>query len=173
MMDTLGILAHEINQTIYEASGGSRLAPTFLGCLQPPPRPPRLHQLRRPARHLSRHRRHPCPRTRHHAPRPLHPPHLRARHPGLRTRRTHASRHQGNPRSSHAAASSSASSERPRSSKISPTARPSTCAASPSRTHTSSENHPGTARNVCPSGSSNASTISLPSRSFALCRHRL
>ncbi len=27
MMDTLGILAHEINQAIYEASGGSRLAP--------------------------------------------------------------------------------------------------------------------------------------------------
>jgi serine phosphatase RsbU (regulator of sigma subunit) len=32
MMDTLGILAHEINQAIYNASGGSRLAPTFLGC---------------------------------------------------------------------------------------------------------------------------------------------
>jgi len=32
MMDTLGILAHEINQTLYEAAGGSRLAPTFLGC---------------------------------------------------------------------------------------------------------------------------------------------
>jgi serine phosphatase RsbU (regulator of sigma subunit) len=32
MMDTLGILAHEINQTIYTAAGGSRLAPTFLGC---------------------------------------------------------------------------------------------------------------------------------------------
>jgi serine phosphatase RsbU (regulator of sigma subunit) len=32
MMDTLATLAHEINQAIYEASGGSRLAPTFLGC---------------------------------------------------------------------------------------------------------------------------------------------
>jgi serine phosphatase RsbU (regulator of sigma subunit) len=32
MMDTLGILAHEVNQTIYDAAGGSRLAPTFLGC---------------------------------------------------------------------------------------------------------------------------------------------
>jgi serine phosphatase RsbU (regulator of sigma subunit) len=32
MMDTLGILAHEINQAIYESAGGSRLAPTFLGC---------------------------------------------------------------------------------------------------------------------------------------------
>ncbi len=36
MMDTLGILAHEINQTIYEAAGGSRLAPTFLGCFNLP-----------------------------------------------------------------------------------------------------------------------------------------
>ena len=36
MMDTLGILAHEINQAIYEASGGSRLAPTFLGCYNLP-----------------------------------------------------------------------------------------------------------------------------------------
>jgi len=36
MMDTLGILAHEINQAIYEASGGSRLAPTFLGCFNLP-----------------------------------------------------------------------------------------------------------------------------------------
>jgi serine phosphatase RsbU (regulator of sigma subunit) len=36
MMDTLGILAHEINQSIYEASGGSRLAPTFLGCYNLP-----------------------------------------------------------------------------------------------------------------------------------------
>src|SRR5215469_16320289 len=32
MMDTLGILAHEVNHAIYEAAGGSRLAPTFLGC---------------------------------------------------------------------------------------------------------------------------------------------
>jgi serine phosphatase RsbU (regulator of sigma subunit) len=36
MMDALGILAHEINQSIYEASGGSRLAPTFLGCYNLP-----------------------------------------------------------------------------------------------------------------------------------------
>jgi serine phosphatase RsbU (regulator of sigma subunit) len=36
MMDTLGILAHQINQSIYEASGGSRLAPTFLGCYNLP-----------------------------------------------------------------------------------------------------------------------------------------
>src|SRR5271168_2045596 len=36
MMDTLGILAHEVNQAIYEASGGSRLAPTFLGCFNLP-----------------------------------------------------------------------------------------------------------------------------------------
>jgi len=36
MMDTLGILAHEINQAIYAASGGSRLAPTFLGCFNLP-----------------------------------------------------------------------------------------------------------------------------------------
>jgi serine phosphatase RsbU (regulator of sigma subunit) len=36
MMDTLGILAHEINQAIYEAAGGSRLAPTFLGCYNLP-----------------------------------------------------------------------------------------------------------------------------------------
>jgi serine phosphatase RsbU (regulator of sigma subunit) len=32
MMDTLGIVAHEVNQAIYTAAGGSRLAPTFLGC---------------------------------------------------------------------------------------------------------------------------------------------
>jgi serine phosphatase RsbU (regulator of sigma subunit) len=32
MMDTLSTLAHEINQAIYNAAGGSRLAPTFLGC---------------------------------------------------------------------------------------------------------------------------------------------
>jgi serine phosphatase RsbU (regulator of sigma subunit) len=32
MMDTLGTLAHEINQSIYTAAAGSRLAPTFLGC---------------------------------------------------------------------------------------------------------------------------------------------
>jgi serine phosphatase RsbU (regulator of sigma subunit) len=32
MMDTLGTLAHEINKAIYDSSGGSRLAPTFLGC---------------------------------------------------------------------------------------------------------------------------------------------
>jgi serine phosphatase RsbU (regulator of sigma subunit) len=31
-MDTLGILAHEINQSIYNAARGSLLAPTFLGC---------------------------------------------------------------------------------------------------------------------------------------------
>jgi len=36
MMDTLGILAREINQAIYEAAGGSRLAPTFLGCYNLP-----------------------------------------------------------------------------------------------------------------------------------------
>jgi serine phosphatase RsbU (regulator of sigma subunit) len=36
MMDTLGILAREVNQSIYEASGGSRLAPTFLGCFNLP-----------------------------------------------------------------------------------------------------------------------------------------
>src|SRR3984893_12478695 len=36
MMDTLGILAHEINQAIYNAAGGSRLAPTFLGCFNLP-----------------------------------------------------------------------------------------------------------------------------------------
>jgi serine phosphatase RsbU (regulator of sigma subunit) len=36
MMDTLGLLAHEINQTIYNAAGGSRLAPTFLGCFNLP-----------------------------------------------------------------------------------------------------------------------------------------
>src|SRR5277367_3469175 len=32
MMDTLGVLAIEVNQAIYESAGGSRLAPTFLGC---------------------------------------------------------------------------------------------------------------------------------------------
>ena len=32
MMDTLSTLAHEINQTLYSTSGGSRFAPTFLGC---------------------------------------------------------------------------------------------------------------------------------------------
>jgi serine phosphatase RsbU (regulator of sigma subunit) len=36
MMDNLGILAHEINQSIYEAAGGSRLAPTFVGCYNLP-----------------------------------------------------------------------------------------------------------------------------------------
>lgn len=36
MMDTLGILAHEVNQAIYESAGGSRLAPTFLGCYNLP-----------------------------------------------------------------------------------------------------------------------------------------
>jgi serine phosphatase RsbU (regulator of sigma subunit) len=36
MMDTLATLAHEINQVIYEAAGGSRLAPTFLGCYNLP-----------------------------------------------------------------------------------------------------------------------------------------
>jgi serine phosphatase RsbU (regulator of sigma subunit) len=32
MMDTLAIVAHEVNQAIYTTAGGSRLAPTFLGC---------------------------------------------------------------------------------------------------------------------------------------------
>jgi serine phosphatase RsbU (regulator of sigma subunit) len=32
MMDTLGTIAHEINKSIYDAAGGSLLAPTFLGC---------------------------------------------------------------------------------------------------------------------------------------------
>ncbi|MGH9595165.1 MAG: PP2C family protein-serine/threonine phosphatase, partial [Edaphobacter sp.] len=32
MMDTLSTLAHEVNQSLYEAAGGSHLAPTFLGC---------------------------------------------------------------------------------------------------------------------------------------------
>jgi serine phosphatase RsbU (regulator of sigma subunit) len=32
MMDTLATVAHEVNKAIYDASGGSRLAPTFLGC---------------------------------------------------------------------------------------------------------------------------------------------
>jgi serine phosphatase RsbU (regulator of sigma subunit) len=36
MMDILGTLAHEINKQIYEAAGGSRLAPTFLGCFNLP-----------------------------------------------------------------------------------------------------------------------------------------
>jgi hypothetical protein len=36
MMDTLSTLAHEINQVIYSAAGGSRLAPTFLGCFHLP-----------------------------------------------------------------------------------------------------------------------------------------
>jgi serine phosphatase RsbU (regulator of sigma subunit) len=36
MMDTLSTLAHEINQAIYTAAGGSRLAPTFLGCFNLP-----------------------------------------------------------------------------------------------------------------------------------------
>jgi serine phosphatase RsbU (regulator of sigma subunit) len=36
MMDTLATLAHEINHAIYEASGGSRLALTFLGCYHLP-----------------------------------------------------------------------------------------------------------------------------------------
>jgi serine phosphatase RsbU (regulator of sigma subunit) len=36
MMDTLSTLAHEVNQAIYEAAGGSRLAPTFLGCFNLP-----------------------------------------------------------------------------------------------------------------------------------------
>jgi serine phosphatase RsbU (regulator of sigma subunit) len=36
MMDTLGILAHEVNQSIYSSAGGSRLAPTFLGCFNLP-----------------------------------------------------------------------------------------------------------------------------------------
>jgi serine phosphatase RsbU (regulator of sigma subunit) len=36
MMDTLATLAHEVNRSIYEAAGGSRLAPTFLGCYNLP-----------------------------------------------------------------------------------------------------------------------------------------
>jgi serine phosphatase RsbU (regulator of sigma subunit) len=36
MMDVLGTLAHEINQTLYTTAGGSRLAPTFLGCYNLP-----------------------------------------------------------------------------------------------------------------------------------------
>jgi serine phosphatase RsbU (regulator of sigma subunit) len=36
MMDTLGTLAHEINQALYTAAGGSRFAPTFLGCFNLP-----------------------------------------------------------------------------------------------------------------------------------------
>ncbi len=36
MMDTLATLAHEINTTIYSAAGGSRFAPTFLGCYNLP-----------------------------------------------------------------------------------------------------------------------------------------
>ncbi len=36
MMDTLGTLAHEINQAIYNTAGASRLAPTFLGCFNLP-----------------------------------------------------------------------------------------------------------------------------------------
>jgi serine phosphatase RsbU (regulator of sigma subunit) len=36
MMDTLGTLAHEINKTIYDSAGGSRLSPTFLGCFNLP-----------------------------------------------------------------------------------------------------------------------------------------
>ena len=36
MMDTLATLAHEINLAIYNTAGGSRLAPTFLGCFNLP-----------------------------------------------------------------------------------------------------------------------------------------
>ena len=36
MTDTLATLAHEINQAIYNAANGSRLAPTFLGCFNLP-----------------------------------------------------------------------------------------------------------------------------------------
>jgi serine phosphatase RsbU (regulator of sigma subunit) len=36
MMDRLATLAHEINLAIYNAAGGSRLAPTFLGCFNLP-----------------------------------------------------------------------------------------------------------------------------------------
>jgi serine phosphatase RsbU (regulator of sigma subunit) len=36
MMDTLATLAHELNLAIYNAAGGSRLAPTFLGCFNLP-----------------------------------------------------------------------------------------------------------------------------------------
>ena len=36
MTDTLATLAHEINQAIYNGAGGSRLAPTFLGCYNLP-----------------------------------------------------------------------------------------------------------------------------------------
>ena len=36
MMDTIATLAHELNQAIYSAAGGSRFAPTFLGCYNLP-----------------------------------------------------------------------------------------------------------------------------------------
>ena len=36
MMDTIATLAHELNQAIYSAAGGSRFAPTFLGCYNVP-----------------------------------------------------------------------------------------------------------------------------------------
>ena len=36
MTDTLATLAHEVNQAIYNAASGSRLAPTFLGCYNLP-----------------------------------------------------------------------------------------------------------------------------------------
>ncbi len=36
MMDTLGTVAHEVNTAIYNAAGGSRFAPTFLGCFNLP-----------------------------------------------------------------------------------------------------------------------------------------
>jgi serine phosphatase RsbU (regulator of sigma subunit) len=36
MTDTLGTLAHEINQVIYNTAGASRLSPTFLGCFNLP-----------------------------------------------------------------------------------------------------------------------------------------
>ena len=36
MTDSIATLAHEINQSIYNAANGSRLAPTFLGCFNLP-----------------------------------------------------------------------------------------------------------------------------------------
>jgi serine phosphatase RsbU (regulator of sigma subunit) len=36
MMDTIATLAHEVNTAIYNAAGGSRFAPTFIGCYHVP-----------------------------------------------------------------------------------------------------------------------------------------
>ena len=171
MMDTLGILAHEINQAIYERLRRLPPRPYLPRLLQPP-----LGLLAyinsggQPAifRDSDGTR---TPRTRHHAPRPLHPSHLRARHPGLRTRRTACF---SSPRESsklHAAANNSASSERPQSSKTFPTAQPSTSAASPSRTRMNSENHPGTAPKDYPSSNPNPPKTSPQSPSSAPARH--